>query len=54
MSRDRTGQVRVALSNGRRVSALELQTEYYEKVNEFVRREGPVHRTTERITATSP
>ena len=40
MSRDRTGQVKVALSNGRRISALELQTEYYEKVNEFVRREN--------------
>src|SRR4051795_11256056 len=40
MSRDRTGQVKVALSNGRRISALELQTEYYEKVAEFVRREN--------------
>ena len=40
MSRDRSGQVKVALSNGRRISALELQTEYYEKVSEFVRREG--------------
>ena len=40
MSRDRTGQVKVALSNGRRISALELQTEYYEKVSEFVRREN--------------
>jgi proteasome accessory factor A len=40
MSRDRTGQVKVSLANGRRVSALELQTEYYDKVSEFVRREG--------------
>ena len=39
LSRDRTGQVTVALSNGRRISALDLQTEYYEKVSEFVRRE---------------
>ena len=38
MSRDRSGHVKVALSNGRRISALELQTEYYEKVSEFVRR----------------
>ena len=34
MSRDRSGQVKVALSNGRRVSALELQNEYYEKVSD--------------------
>jgi proteasome accessory factor A len=40
MSRDRTGRVTVALANGRKISALELQTEYYEKVSEFVRREG--------------
>ena len=40
LSRDPTGRVTVALSNGRRVSALELQSEYYEKVSEFVRREG--------------
>ena len=33
MSRDRSGPVKVALSNGRRVSALELQNEYYEKVS---------------------
>ena len=33
MSRDRSGQFKVALSNGRRVSALELQNEYYEKVS---------------------
>ena len=40
LSRDPTGRVTVALSNGRRVSALDLQSEYYEKVSEFVRREG--------------
>ncbi len=40
MSRDRTGQVQVALANGRRISALELQTEYFDKVSEYVRREG--------------
>src|ERR1700712_3919039 len=36
MSRDRPGQVKVALANGRRISALELQTEYYGRVSEFV------------------
>ena len=40
LSRDPSGQVTVALSNGRRMSALDLQSEYYEKVSEFVRREG--------------
>ncbi|MFL6026807.1 MAG: Pup--protein ligase [Friedmanniella sp.] len=40
MSRDRTGQVKVALANGRRISALELQTEYYGRVAEFVAREN--------------
>jgi len=49
MSRDRTGQTRVALSNGRRVSALALQTEYYEKVSEFVRRDGSSTPTVERV-----
>ena len=49
MSRDRTGQTRVALSNGRRISALELQTEYYEKVSEFVRRDGSANLMTERV-----
>jgi proteasome accessory factor A len=39
MSRDRTGRVAVALANGRKISALELQSEYYEKVSEFVGRE---------------
>ena len=49
MSRDRTGRVKVALSNGRRISALELQTEYYEKVVEFVRREGLGTRVVDRV-----
>src|SRR5512133_3542547 len=49
MSRDRTGQVKVALSNGRRISALELQTEYYEKVSEFVRRESLGTRVVDRV-----
>src|SRR3954451_11192671 len=49
MSRDRTGQVKVALSNGRRVSALELQSEYYEKVSEFVHRESVSTRIVDRV-----
>jgi proteasome accessory factor A len=49
LSRDPTGQVTVALSNGRRMSALALQTEYYEKVNEFVRREGLGGTTVDRV-----
>jgi proteasome accessory factor A len=49
MSRDRTGQVQVSLSNGRRISALELQTEYYEKVAEFVSRESLRTPTVDRV-----
>jgi proteasome accessory factor A len=49
MSRDRSGHVKVALSNGRRISALELQTEYYEKVSEFVRRESLGTRIVDRV-----
>jgi proteasome accessory factor A len=49
MSRDRTGRVSVALANGRKISALELQTEYYEKVAEFVRREGLGTPTIDRV-----
>ncbi|MFP5282257.1 MAG: Pup--protein ligase, partial [Actinomycetes bacterium] len=49
MSRDRTGRVTVALAGGRRVSALDLQTEYYEKVAEFVRREGLGTATVDRV-----
>ena len=49
MSRDRTGRATVSLSNGRRVSALELQTEYFEKVSEYVHREGLATPTIDRI-----
>jgi proteasome accessory factor A len=49
MSRDRTGRVTVALANGRKISALELQTEYYEKVSEFVHREGLGTPTIDRV-----
>ena len=49
LSRDPTGRVTVALANGRRVSALDLQSEYYEKVSEFVRREGLGTQTIDRV-----
>jgi proteasome accessory factor A len=49
MSRDRTGRATVSLSNGRRISALELQTEYFDKVSEFVRRENIATPTIDRI-----
>jgi len=49
MSRDRTGRVTVALAGGRRVSALDLQTEYYSRVSDFVRREGLGTATVERV-----
>ncbi len=40
ISRDRTGRVSVALANGRKISALELQTAYLEKVSAFVADRG--------------
>jgi proteasome accessory factor A len=49
LSRDPGGTVTVALSNGRRISALALQTEYYDKVSEFVRREGLGTSTVDRV-----
>ncbi|MET1008340.1 MAG: Pup--protein ligase, partial [Propionibacteriaceae bacterium] len=49
MSRDRTGRATVSLSNGRRISALELQTEYFDKVSEFVRRENLGTPTIDRV-----
>ncbi len=49
MSRDRTGRATVSLSNGRRISALELQTEYFDKVSEFVRRENLATPTIDRV-----
>ena len=49
MSRDRTGRATVALSNGRRISALDLQTEYFDKVAEFVRRDNLGTPTVDRV-----
>ena len=42
LSRDRTGRATVALANGRTISALEMQTEYLEKVTEVVEATGDV------------
>ncbi len=38
ISHDMTGQQRVRLANGREISALEMQTEYFDKVSTFVDR----------------
>ncbi len=40
MSHDLTGRAVVRLANGREVSALDLQTEYFEKCSEFAGRRG--------------
>lgn len=40
ISHDITGQQRVRLANGRELSALEMQAEYFEKVSTFVDRRG--------------
>ncbi|MCO7221528.1 Pup--protein ligase [Klenkia sp. PcliD-1-E] len=46
ISHDLTGRRKVRLSNGREMSALEIQTEYHDRAAEYVDREGlgPVHR----------
>jgi proteasome accessory factor A len=49
ISRDRSGRVLVALANGRRMSALELQRAYYEKVAAFVAERGLETATTLRV-----
>jgi proteasome accessory factor A len=49
ISRDRTGKVLVALANGRRMSALDLQTAYLEKVSDFVTTRGLETTTTMRV-----
>ncbi|GAA2102607.1 Pup--protein ligase [Microlunatus panaciterrae] len=40
ISRDRTGRTKVSLANGKRMSALEIQTEYFDKVAEYVHGNG--------------
>ncbi len=49
ISRDRTGQVLVALTNGRRMTALDLQTAYLEKATQFVNDHGPQTATTMQV-----
>jgi proteasome accessory factor A len=49
ISRDRTGRVQVALANGRKISALDLQRAYLEKVTEFVSARGLETATTMRV-----
>jgi proteasome accessory factor A len=47
ISHDMTGTKKVKLANGRELSALEIQTEYFERAAEFVDREGlddPIHK----------
>jgi proteasome accessory factor A len=48
ISHDMTGVKKVRLANGRELSALEIQGEYFERATEFVEREGlddPIHKT---------
>ena len=49
ISRDRTGRVPVSLANGRKMSALDLQTAYLEKVSDNVRERGLETATTMRV-----
>jgi proteasome accessory factor A len=49
ISRDRTGQVLVALTNGRKMTALDLQTAYLEKATQFVNDHGPQTATTMQV-----
>ncbi|MGI8459274.1 MAG: Pup--protein ligase [Propionibacteriaceae bacterium] len=49
ISRDRTGRVTVALANGRRMSGLELQTEYLSKVADHAASHGLTDDTTTRV-----
>ena len=47
ISHDMTGSKKVKLANGRELSALEIQNEYFERATEFVEREGlddPIHK----------
>ena len=49
ISHDRTGRRAVRLANGRQMSALELQGEYFAKATEFVEREGATDPLHERV-----
>ncbi|MEO7130991.1 MAG: Pup--protein ligase [Dermatophilaceae bacterium] len=49
MSHDLTGRATVRLANGRELSAVDMQREYFEKVSEFIDREGDTSEETKRI-----
>ncbi len=46
ISHDVTGTVRVKLANGREISAIEMQSEYFEKASDFAHRRGLVENET--------
>jgi proteasome accessory factor A len=49
ISHDTTGTRKVKLANGRELSAIEIQSEYFQKVSEFVARRELVDPTTQRV-----
>jgi proteasome accessory factor A len=49
ISHDTTGTRTVKLANGRELSAIEMQSEYFEKVTDFVARRGIVDPVTQRV-----
>ncbi len=49
MSHDPTGRATVRLANGRELSALDLQREYFDKARDFVDREGVVSPDTKQV-----
>ena len=49
ISYDTTGTRKVKLANGRELSAIEIQSEYFQKVSEFVARRELVDPTTQRV-----
>ncbi|CAG7573058.1 proteasome accessory factor A [Barrientosiimonas humi] len=49
MSHDITGRTPVRLANGRELSALQLQTEYFTKAREYVDREGVTDSVTKQV-----
>ncbi|HET7397108.1 MAG TPA: Pup--protein ligase [Intrasporangium sp.] len=49
MSHDLTGRATVRLANGRELSAVDMQREYFEKASEFVDREGDSDPETKRV-----
>ncbi|MDN5789371.1 MAG: Pup--protein ligase [Micrococcales bacterium] len=49
MSHDLTGRATVRLGNGRELSALDMQREYFEKVSDFIDREGGTSAETKQV-----